>query len=78
MKNLLKIFIVPLLALCLAAGCAGSKGAESAPQFVTVRDGEFYIGDSLYRLSVPISGTALFSVPKSMATATASRANLTI
>ncbi len=49
MKNLLKIFIVPLLALCLAAGCAGSKGAESAPQFVTVRDGEFYIGDSLYR-----------------------------
>ena len=49
MKNLLKIFIVPLLALCVAAGCAGSKGAESAPQFVTVRDGEFYIGDSLYR-----------------------------
>ena len=50
MKSLLKIFIVPLLALCVAAGCTGTKSNSGKERnFVTVRDGEFYIGDSLYR-----------------------------
>ncbi|MDE5838343.1 MAG: beta-mannosidase [Paramuribaculum sp.] len=47
---MIKIFLIPVVAICVIVGCAGKKeNAEKPRQFVTVRDGEFYIGDSLYR-----------------------------
>lgn len=50
MKKLLTAVIAPVMALCIAAGCSGTK-SESTPEkeFVRVADGEFYIGDSVYR-----------------------------
>ena len=37
--------------MCGASGCGNKRGADKdgGREFVTVRDGEFYIGDSLYR-----------------------------
>lgn len=50
MKIILKAFILPLIAVSIAVGCSDKKAADKADrEFVTVRDGEFYIGDSLYR-----------------------------
>lgn len=50
MKIILKAFILPLIAVSIAVGCSDKKAGEAADrEFVTVRDGEFYIGDSLYR-----------------------------
>ncbi|MDE5687401.1 MAG: beta-mannosidase [Paramuribaculum sp.] len=38
------------MAVSIAVGCSDKKAGEAADrEFVTVRDGEFYIGDSLYR-----------------------------
>ena len=43
--------ITGIAGLALLASCSGSRGAKEAPanDFVTVKDGEFYIGDSIYR-----------------------------
>ncbi len=50
MKIILKAFVLPLIAVSIAVGCSDKKAGEAADrEFVTVRDGEFYIGDSLYR-----------------------------
>lgn len=41
-----------IMATCMAlAACSGNKTQQAAdtPDYVTVRDGEFYIGDSVYR-----------------------------
>ncbi len=49
MKNLLRFIALGIAAICVATGCSSGDAQTDAPQFVTVRDGEFYIGDSLYR-----------------------------
>ncbi len=49
MKNLLLFIALGIAAICVATGCSRGDAQTDAPQFVTVRDGEFYIGDSLYR-----------------------------
>lgn len=49
MKNLLRFVAVIAVAVVAIVGCTNKKVGEQEPTFVTVRDGEFYIGDSLYR-----------------------------
>ena len=48
MKRLLFAAII-LFILGMSAGCQKSADSNSDPKFVTVRDGQFYIGDSVYR-----------------------------
>ncbi len=46
-----KIFYTIIVALCIGVFSCGKKQAQTAeaePQFVTVKDGNFYIGDSVY------------------------------
>ncbi|MBD5331896.1 MAG: beta-mannosidase [Paramuribaculum sp.] len=47
MKNILTVAAAAVVAVSAAVGC--SSPAVEQPEFVTVRDGEFYIGDSVYR-----------------------------
>lgn len=51
--NIRSLIIPALLAVSALAGGCGShdrdKATEETPRYVTVRDGNFYIGDSLYR-----------------------------
>ena len=50
MKKIFSFLILPLLALCVAAACSHKADNQIEDrQFVTVKDGEFYIGDSVYR-----------------------------
>lgn len=54
MKNLLTAIGAVAIAATLATACSGNKASQAAAgadstEFVTVRDGEFYIGDSVYR-----------------------------
>ena len=49
MKSRIASIIAPLLPLLLLPACAKTHVADTtAPQFVTVRDGKFYRGDSVY------------------------------
>ena len=47
MKNILTVAAAAVVAVSAVVACSGPKAEE--PEFVTVRDGEFYIGDSVYR-----------------------------
>lgn len=50
MKSIYSLILPALMLLGLAAGCGSSAAkADPQPQYVTVRDGNFYIGDSIYR-----------------------------
>lgn len=47
MKNILTVAAAAVVAVSAVVACSDPKDEE--PEFVTVRDGEFYIGDSVYR-----------------------------
>lgn len=48
MKNFLFSVLI-LGAFATAIGCKSNAAGTDAPQYVTVRDGDFYIGDSVYK-----------------------------
>lgn len=47
MKNILTVAAAAVVAVSAVVACSGPKAEDT--EFVTVRDGEFYIGDSVYR-----------------------------
>ena len=78
MKNIIRIFLIPVIAICVIVGCAGKRdNAEKPREFVKVRDGEFYIGDSLYRFVGANFWYGALLHQKSMATVSVLPRNLT-
>lgn len=49
MKNRIAIAAIVVLTIACCIASCGNKSGKSQNDFVTVRDGEFYIGDSVYR-----------------------------